>query len=111
MRAIKWTVTVVVVIAIIATALYVRRDYVARELANSLLSDTELEIAELSVGSLGTDRMVDELFGLPLLVAAEIGESGHGSVSSEDGSTKPRGMDAPVGPAMSMKPVAGHQVR
>ncbi len=42
---------------IVATALYVRRDYVARELANSALSETDLEVAELSVTSLGVSRV------------------------------------------------------
>ncbi|MDJ0909725.1 MAG: YdbH domain-containing protein [Woeseiaceae bacterium] len=57
MRKLKWTAVFLIVVAIIATALYIRRDQVARELANTALADTDLEVAELSVSSLGVSRM------------------------------------------------------
>lgn len=57
MRFLKWAVLIALVLIVVVTALYLRRDAVARELANTLLSDSELEVIDVTVQSLGTERL------------------------------------------------------
>lgn len=57
MKLLRWVALVVVVVAVVATILYVRRDSIARDIANSLLEDQGLVVTALSVEALATDRL------------------------------------------------------
>ena len=57
MKFLKWAVLVVIIVAVIATALYLRRDSLARDIANSMLGEQDVVVTDLSVDSLTTDRL------------------------------------------------------
>ena len=57
MKALKWLTLLAIIVALIATALYLRRDSIARDIANSMLGEQDLMVTDLSVDSLTTDRL------------------------------------------------------
>lgn len=53
----KWAALLAIVIAVIAMAVYLRRDSIARGIANSMLGEVDLVITDLSVDTLTPDRL------------------------------------------------------
>lgn len=57
MRSLKWVGLAAIVVAVVATALYLRRDYLAQNIANSVLGGQDLIVTELSVDALTPSRL------------------------------------------------------
>ena len=57
MRILKWAALLVVIIAVIGTVVHLRRDAIATGIANSILSEQDIEVIDLSVDALATDRL------------------------------------------------------
>jgi hypothetical protein len=57
LKLLKWAVLAITIVAVIATALYLRRDSIARGIANSMLGEQDLVVTELLVDRLAADRL------------------------------------------------------
>jgi hypothetical protein len=57
MKILRWAVLLAIVIAVLATIAHIRRDSIARGIANSVFSETDVAVTELSVDSLSTNRL------------------------------------------------------
>jgi len=57
-KFLKWAALIVIVVAVIAAVVQVRRDAIARGIANSILSEQGIVVTDLSVDSLTPNRLV-----------------------------------------------------
>ena len=57
MKILKWLLVLAVIVAVIATAVHLRRDSIARDIANSILSEQGLLVSDLSVEALTANRL------------------------------------------------------
>jgi hypothetical protein len=57
MKTLRWALLLAIVVVVLAAIVHIRRDSIARGIANSVFSETDIAVTELSVDSLSTDRL------------------------------------------------------
>jgi hypothetical protein len=57
MRILKWAALIVIIVAVIATVVHLRRDAIATGIANSILHEQGFEVIDLSVDKVAPDRL------------------------------------------------------
>ena len=57
MKILRWAALLAIVVVVLATIAHIRRDSIARGIANSIFSETDVAVTDLSVDSLSTNRL------------------------------------------------------